>query len=106
MLSTAVRTAITNVRAMYATDPSTWIQHSYARNRLGLDTSPHDKDATCFCLIGAVRKETRMFEPVYSDTMKALRAKLGDAIPNWNDVYGRTVADVVQMLDEVLAETA
>lgn len=50
---------LTRARALVA-DPGHWTKRAYARNATGDDVDPLDKDATAFCMFGAMCRAAGM----------------------------------------------
>lgn len=100
------RTVLTNVRDLFQSNPATWMQGRLAQNRYGVPVSPNAGSATCFCLGGAIAKYSPQKLQAELEAIAAVKLITGaQSIANWNDAPGRTVADVVKILNITL-ETA
>lgn len=95
-------------RALIA-KPNGWTQRQSARNSAGITCSVDAKDATCFCLLGSVRRAAIDLGSTVATHAQAVDL-LYDLSPNgpqlvrWNDTPGRTQAEVVDLLDVVIAK--
>lgn len=81
-----------------------WTQGAFARDADGLPVNVCHPKATCWCITGAFRSL-----PPEADFMQAriaLKSSLsGDPqLSEWNDVRGRTQADVIELFDHVIAK--
>lgn len=81
-----------------------WCQGASARDGYGNNVDPDAPTATCWCLFGAIISTNKvLYTNVYKvyDQMSAVEGcEVG---PQWNDVTGRTQAEVVAMLDRTIA---
>lgn len=102
-----VRTVLTTVRDMYVANPASWTQDAFARGTHGIALDWLHPDATCWCLSGAINRsamstEDETFGPARK-TRDAVRLLLnGGGIIAWNDTPGRTVGDVIALLNKTL----
>lgn len=83
--------------------PGAWTQGADARNASGHFREPDDSDATSFCAIGAIDAAT----PSYIDNiwvLVALKNKINQQIPEWNDSKGQTAENVAKTMFELAAE--
>lgn len=89
-----------------------WIQGSDAQMDIGVKVSAYDKDATKFCMTGAIRKAAN---PVHGDgdlallsLQKALKKYLclpfEPSIALWNDAFGRTKEEVIKIFELAMKE--
>lgn len=85
-------------------DENRWTQNAWARDADGHDINEHKPEATCFCLLGALSVAAGAWDsPIYRDAEKVLE-KIGVERPStWNDAYGRTHAEVIDLLDRAIA---
>lgn len=96
----------------YLTPEGAWTQGTFARDETKRDVSYAGDEATCFCAAGAIfRASSRTGAGVgpESDALTALRSvvvKLDggyQGIPFWNDLPGRTQAEVLAAFDAAIA---
>lgn len=73
-------------------DPARWTQRAYARKADGGPVGLCNPDATCFCLIGGLRR-LGMAE-------NELKNELGDVF-RWNDAPGRTIQEVQDLVKKL-----
>ena len=86
-----------------------WTQGSYAKTVNGTNVSPLDPDATCWCVIGAIRHlyPPRSTAEIYNDDVcKNIWPRFTNVITNmslaqWNDAPGRTKAEVISLLKDL-----
>lgn len=84
-----------------------WTQSAMARTETGRPTDAFDKNAVCFCTLGALHRgllDSQRGDPEYY-SIAALVEPLQmdeDAIAKWNDDPSRTVDDVIALLEEGL----
>jgi hypothetical protein len=87
------------VAELFAT-PGTWTQGAWARDSKGERLSRAlDDSATCWCLLGAVKRVRGPgMSPAEDQAQAALRRTLrmskGETLAGWNDAPGRSVDDV------------
>ena len=100
-------------RALIA-HPANWIQGKYAATNNGDQVLPKDKEATCFCATGAIRRANlstdngsdeylrRVFHNnVFTPSM--LRGiEIRRILVSWNDETDRTHAEVLAAFDMVI----
>lgn len=87
--------------------PERWTKNVYARagkKRIG----PLNDEATCWCVLGAVRRVTKLPEDsaYFTVVTSAIAAQLPEGAPRihkWNDDPSRTHADVLALLDKAIA---
>jgi hypothetical protein len=93
---------LTAARALLA-EPERWTQREYARNSSGFPVGACDPSATCFCMIGAI-KRAGGFEydaRIPLDVIAHLRAAIATRDQtNWNDT--RSHADVLRAMDRAI----
>lgn len=88
-------------------DPARWTQGTEARNAMGRHVDPEDPDATCWCMLGAVKVEVgagigcdEEASRRFYEAKAVLRAHGGDVV-TFNDAG--THADVLALLDRAIA---
>lgn len=74
-----------------------WTQNTFARNAAGYHVSATHPNATCFCMIGALKAVNDNVTPW--ETLKYFKI---DHIPDFNDTIGRTLDQVLQKFDEAI----
>lgn len=75
-----------------------WTQGALARGADGEPVEPEDRDATCWCISGALM---RLSDGQFYELIKPVERVIGGRIiPAWNDTKGRTQAEVVAKLRE------
>lgn len=81
--------------------PEAWTKGSRARDERGRPILPGSPEAVCWCLYGACERASNGEEfPATS----AICCELGRSnLGGWNDEPGRTHADVIGLLDQVIA---
>lgn len=87
--------------------PKAWTQKAAARNRDGHLLCARERSATCWCAVGAIRRETDYDYEAENATIFLEKALLppGSGIglrplARWNDAPERTQAEVVAKLRE------
>jgi len=75
-----------------------WTQGTWARDRSG-DTATRAEEG-CWCLWGAIYKTVGYDAVATSPCLMAVANLVGDSSIHWNDVPGRTQAEVVSALRE------
>lgn len=85
--------------------PERWTKHANARRADGEPTALHARQATCWCLGGAVGKCGTSGDSAWN-AMKALvkaqRLSQPMRLSIWNDAPRRTHADVLALLDRTI----
>lgn len=85
-------------------DPARWTQGAYARDADGFTTAMYDDDAVCWCLVGAISKETNILNlPWYGDGEKAvnfLSKQVSTLVSEFNDTH--THGEVLALLDRAI----
>jgi hypothetical protein len=81
--------------------PERWTQMALARTAEGELCEPTDSVAVCWCLLGAFDHVERGDDVGF---IRFLEKELGGSVTRWNDAPGRTHADVLALLDRVIAE--
>lgn len=84
-----------------------WTQGTYATDDLGIPVPENDPAACSYCLLGAIRtlrSNPYVSVPVLNTALTALEKTCG-VIDHWNDSEERTQADVLRMLDTLIALT-
>lgn len=79
-------------------DSSKWTQGSFAKDKFGEVTKIDSKDATCWCLQGALQLcyGNYSINPSIYDKVKS---EINRSIPGWNDTPERTFEDVKQLVE-------
>lgn len=78
-----------------------WCQGTSARNKEGTPVFAHHPDACQWCLSGAISKAAAAYPiPIEADAVQALSAVTKRAIISWNDTPGRTVEEVLQVIQK------
>ena len=86
-------------RALIAA-PGGWTQGASARDSNGRAIVSHSPSAVCFCSGGALFRVNGH----YLENREALRRAMNcDNLVDWNDVLGRTQAEVVAAFDRAIA---
>ncbi len=88
--------------------PERWTQGHMAETAKGSACRSESRHAARWCLLGAVTRSWAELDSDWQDEDElsiALRAYTGpDGLIHWNDAPGRTHADVLALLDTVIAE--
>lgn len=82
-----------------------WTQNWYAKDAKGFACAPSDNDAICWCLVGALERIVGDGDHA-NPLLRWLRMELpaGEmSVSKWNDKRGRTHAEVLDLLDRVIA---
>lgn len=90
-----------------------WTQDTHARRSDDSSCSPIDKEATCWCTVGAILKINNAWPPVQQVwelpaiialTNELVARKSGHGrVTMWNDDANRTQAQVLQLFDAAIA---
>lgn len=89
--------------------PDKWTRDFYARDSDGVEVSPDNSTAVCWCALGAIAYATNtdwnQFWSLSSDTASALlgAAHVDEDVPAWNDDPARTHAEVMEGFDRAIA---
>jgi len=87
-------------RAAKLIETKGWTQGSYARDANGEAVSILDKNAECFCIIGALSHESLGYD--FNIRCKAYQFAANiicnKCLPTWNDTHGRTKEEVITFL--------
>lgn len=76
-----------------------WTQGALARDELGAEVWPRHPAASCWCLLGAIRR-VALGDTEAEEARQMVFDQLGSvAIATWNDTPGRTQAEVLAVLD-------
>jgi hypothetical protein len=78
-----------------------WCQRAYAMDPAGHNCGERDPSAVSWCLVGALWASHADGDVL--DALNFLRGACGLALSAWNDVPGRTQADVLAAIDLALA---
>lgn len=83
-----------------------WTQGSYARDAKGLRTDSHGSDATCFCVLGAIKrvygsKRDIKYLNILHDTIsrELVAQRLLASVVEWNDAPDQTAPQVIAWLE-------
>jgi hypothetical protein len=82
-----------------------WTQDSYAKDKDGKSTAPTMQSATCFCALGAIKRAKAELGLDECDSVGTVLFRVVGYIPEWNDVPGRTQAEVVDAFTKAIALT-
>ena len=87
-------------------EPGRWTQGYFARDAAGQECASKDPAATCWCVVGAMVRLGSDDPRPDIEFINALKAHLGPpcSLSMWNDAPGRTHADVLALLDRVVAQ--
>jgi hypothetical protein len=80
-----------------------WTQKTCARDKRGLPVASCDREAVCWCMIGAIGRVTD--GDVFNETVEALEAALPRGygfVSEFNDAEGRKVEDVFALIDKAI----
>lgn len=95
--------------------PDHWGKGSFALDATGRNVATTSPDAVCWCIMGMIRKYTRPPSDPRSDIAtpenyegerecyELVRAQIHTNIPTWNDHYGRTVDEVIAVVERAAA---
>jgi hypothetical protein len=108
----AVRQVIRTARAKVAEG---WTTGSFARENGVWSCKANSEKARCWCLLGALCAavgvpDVSYLQPDLHRTRPAwlaeglLELKAGERLPEWNDAPGRTIEQVLGLLDAVAAD--
>lgn len=90
------------VRALLS-DPFRWTKGEMARTMFGAPIDPQGPNATCWCIMGAIHRETRDDPFLAGSVYQILRTQLqGQAVSEFND--GRTTShgDIMLLIDKAI----
>lgn len=95
---------------------SGWTQHCMARDINRCPTRPYDSDAVCWCLSGAIvasrveyfQDDANLLSYLEHDVREAAMWQVAkqldfEGVATWNDMPGRTQAEVVAILNKAIA---
>ncbi len=85
--------------------PGAWCRGTFARDLYGREVDAVSPLARAWCLEGAVARaawQNRADPAVWEAALALLRREVG-AVGPWNDQEGRTQAEVLALLDRILA---
>ena len=91
--------------------PARWTRGVYARNEQGLAVDPHDPEAVCWCLYGAMiyivgdsNKRFAVHLDAAEDAINVLSGFISAiSVADWQDAPDRTHAEVLDALDRAIA---
>lgn len=87
--------------------PERWTQGYFARDAAGQECVSKDPAAQCWCIVGAMVRlgsDDPRPDVEFINVLKAHLGPAGRSLSMWNDAPGRTHADVLALLDRVIAE--
>lgn len=86
------------------TPEGAWTQGDYARDAIGREVGYLDPAATCFCTVGAVSAAASALGLNRRLGIDRLQEVLKwPHLPSWNDLPGRTQAEVLAAFDAAIA---
>lgn len=97
------RTILTKARALIKKG---WAQGAFARDKDGKIALIKGKQATCFCITGAVCRISSSYimqGDCFESLKRALRLPTLADVARWNDAPGRTQAEVLAAFDKAIA---
>lgn len=86
-------------------DKKRWIKGDFARDKNGKGLPSKDKNAVCWCLLGAVNKVYREF-PHKHNILSKLNNSINKLYPNFysiekfNDNFGTTIEDIRKVVKD------
>lgn len=84
-------------------NPASWTQGTCARDADGTNVEVYSDEAVCFCIYGAAVKTAGW--KACGVIVEAIKPFLEDmTVGAWNDVEGRTHAEVIAKFDEIINE--
>lgn len=104
---------LTKVRDYFKAHPESWTQKCFGRNSEGVYCFPHDPDIVSFCVSslishllptpGNYEYNRTVLLPSRAAAESALVTAIGDSvIPEWNDMPGRNVYEVIAACDRAI----
>ncbi len=102
---TSTRKHLRKARDLLA-DPEHWVKGAYARSQDGVVISALNKNAACWCLLGALQRATGREEdngPTYSHVATVARTTGRFPLSDFNDHPLRQHREVLDLLDEAIA---
>lgn len=82
-----------------------WTQDEYARDESGAHVDQYAKDATCWCIAGAISAAKGEGGYWPSDTIRYFMDINGISdVADWNDAPGRTQAEVIAAFTRAIAK--
>lgn len=83
--------------------PERWTRRVEARDSRGRTTSPMDAGAVCWCAAGATIRAAKCEVLLMSGAFQHLEKAVGiNGIEHWNDMPGRTHAEVLAAFDRAI----
>lgn len=97
-------TLLQNTRALIVRG---WNQGTFAQNAKGEAVTSGDPEACSWCLIGALGTAAKDHETAFDRAYDILRKLMpigSYSLSLWNDLPGRTQADVLALIDRAIAQ--
>lgn len=85
--------------------PEAWLQEEQCLTAAGRPCDPRDRDAACWCLLGALRRVTQGAPGLLGPARRALEAELPEAwshLVAWQDAPGREHREVLALVQRAL----
>jgi hypothetical protein len=77
-----------------------WCRNIQAMDKLGRDVDPHDPEAVCWCVYGALGAVDAIND---DNVLRPLKRAVGSPqLANWNDASERTQAEVLAAFDKAI----
>lgn len=80
--------------------PDKWTQYAIAKNTSGEIRSADESDAVCFCMLGAIWKNSRQSGSAEGELKNTIN---GRSIAGFNDDPSRTHDEVLNVFDKTIA---
>ena len=80
-----------------------WTQEAYARDKTNEKVSTSSREATCWCVMGALVAVTVRYDQALDTIMGVIGAKHPGDIIDWNDDPARTQEQVLELFDRAIA---
>ena len=90
-------------------DESNWTQDVLAMDSHGCKVEFDSPNATCWCLVGAMKKSSKELYgpcPAIYDAIKFIENEIGEYATDWNDHADRTHQDVINLLSDVIEKSS
>jgi hypothetical protein len=82
-------------------DPERWFKHWFAMSAKGVPVNARSRRAVCWCSLGAIKREAGGYTSNYRGAIAAF-GKSESGIAAWNDVRGRTHAEILAGFDRAI----